>query len=101
LHVLIGRIKDEFHKTQDDWVKNEDNTFTVKGGCSIYSLEQAIDRTITLMPDEEELDTIAGLIMTRTGALPKAGDMIHFNEFDAIIEEVQGSYIRKIKIRIC
>src|SRR3989338_11618827 len=31
LHVLIGRIKDEFHKTQDDWVANPDGSLTVKG----------------------------------------------------------------------
>jgi CBS domain containing-hemolysin-like protein len=98
LHVLLGRIKDEFHKTQDDWIKNPDNTYTVKGGCSIYSLEQALDKSITLTPDEEELDTVAGLIMARVGTLPKVGDVISFNEFDVVIEKVQGSYIRQMKI---
>ncbi|BCA94986.1 hypothetical protein TUM19329_13470 [Legionella antarctica] len=31
LHILIERIKDEFHKTHDDWVKNSDGSFTTKG----------------------------------------------------------------------
>ncbi|MBX3708640.1 MAG: HlyC/CorC family transporter [Gammaproteobacteria bacterium] len=98
LHVLIGRIKDEFHKTQDDWIRNTDNTLTVKGDCSIYSLERALDCDITLMPDEEDLDTLAGLIIVRSGRLPKIGDKIRFKEFDAVLEDIQGSYIRKVKV---
>lgn len=98
LHVLIGRIKDEFHKTQDYWVRNADGTFTVKGECSIYSLESALGMEISLSDDEKELVTVAGLLIARAGTLPKAGDSISFKEFDAIIEELQDSKIRKVKV---
>jgi CBS domain containing-hemolysin-like protein len=98
LHVLIGRITDEFHKTQDDWVRNPDQSLTVKGKCSIYSLERALDCDITLKPDEKDLDTLMGLLIARAGTLPNVGDVIHFNEFDAIIEDLEGPYIRKVKI---
>lgn len=98
LHVLIGRIKDEFHKTQDDWIENADGSLTVKGDCSIYSLEQALDCDITLRPDETDLDTVAGLIIVRAGTLPAVGDTISFAEFDAAILELQGTYIVKIKV---
>lgn len=98
LHVLIGRIKDEFHKTHDDWIQHADGTITAKGDCSIYSLERALDRDITLLPDEEELSTLYGLIITHHGKLPKEGDIIQFNEFDAHIIKVQDSFITQIKI---
>ncbi len=98
LHVLFGLIKDEFHKTKDDWIKNPDGTISAKGDCSIYSLERALDHDITLSPDEEDLDTLAGLMIVRVGTLPKMGETISFNEFNAVIENVEGSYIRKIKI---
>ena len=98
LHVLIGRIKDEFHKTHDDWVKNVDGSFTTKGECSIYSLERALDCDITVNPDERELNTLYGLIITRHGKLPKEGELIPFIEFDALIEKVQDSSVTRIKI---
>lgn len=98
LHVLIGRIKDEFHKTHDDWVKNYDGSFTTKGECSIYSLERALDCDITVTSEEEDLDTLYGLIITRYGKLPKEGETIHFDEFDALIEKVQDSSITKVRI---
>jgi len=100
LHILLGRIKDEFHKTQDDWIKNSDGTLTVKGDCSLYSLERAIEQDITITGDEDQIETLAGLIVARAGILPKEGTTIHFKEFDATIEEVQGAHIRKIKIVI-
>lgn len=98
LHVMIGRIKDEFHKTHDDWLKNSDGTITTKGDCSLYSLERALDCDITLTPEEEDLNTLYGLIITRHGKLPKEGEVIEFVEFDALIEKIQDSSLSKIKI---
>ncbi len=93
LHAMIGRIKDEFHRTKNDWIKNKDGTFTVKGDCSIYSLERALDRDITLDDDEEELNTISELILHRLSELPAAGQNIEFPEFTAIIAEKQDKEI--------
>lgn len=98
LHILIGRIKDEFHKTQDDWTKNPDGSFTVKGKCSIYSLERALDKDITLTEEEKNLDTLAGLLIVRAGTLPQEGQTISFEEMDVIIEKLQGSQIRTVRV---
>lgn len=98
LHILLGRIKDEFHKTQNDWIKNADGSLTVQGHCSIYSLERAIGKDITLSAEEQELDTLAGLLIERAGTLPHEGETIAFNEFDAVIEKLHGSQIRQVKI---
>lgn len=98
LHVMIGRIKDEFHKTHDDWIKNADGSITTKGDCSLYSLERALNCDITLTPEEEDLNTLYGLIITRHGKLPKEGEIIEFAEFDALVEKIQDSSLSKIKI---
>ncbi len=98
LHVLIGRIKDEFHKTHDDWVKHSDGTIITKGDCSIYSLERALECDITVTPDEEDLNTLYGLIITRNGKLPSEGETIHFDEFDALIQKIQDSFVTRVKI---
>lgn len=98
LHVLIGKIKDEFHKTQEDWVKNADGTLSTIGDCSLYSLEKALDTTITLHNNEKNLSTLYGLLISRCGVIPKVGDIISINEFDALIEQVEGQYLKLIKI---
>ena len=98
LHVMIGRIKDEFHKTRDDWIKNPDGSFKAKGTCSLYSLESALDCDIDLREGEEDLDTLADLIISRVGFMPKTGDKININNFDVTVEEANGTIIYKVRI---
>lgn len=98
LHVLIGRIQDEFHRTIDDWVRNPDGTLTVKGKCSVFSLERGLDYDLTLTPEQEEIDTVSSLIINHLRKLPKKGQKIRFPEFDAVIKDVKGNQIQKIRV---
>lgn len=98
LHVLIGRIKDEFHRTQDDWVVNPDGSIAVKGDCPVASLERALDRDIDLSEFQPEPETVTALILNKLGRLPSEGERINFPEFKAIIQKARGSRITKIKI---
>lgn len=98
LQVLIGRIKDEFHRTRVDWVLNEDGSISAAGNCSIYSLEQALDRDIAIEEDEEDIDTLSGLFIHRLGYTPKEGERIAFPEFEAVVEKVSSSRVLKVKI---
>lgn len=99
LHVLIGRIKDEFHKTHDDWVLNDDGSITAKGECSIYSLERVLNCDLALTADEENLNTLNGLLLIRNGKLPKVGDLVSFKEFDAQVLELDDAFIAKMLIK--
>jgi CBS domain containing-hemolysin-like protein len=95
LQVLIGRIKDEFHRTNVDWILNDDGSISASGNCSIYSLEQAIDRDIDI---EDEIDILNGLFFHRVGYVPKQGERVEFPEFDAVIEKATASKIIKVRI---
>lgn len=95
LQVLIGRIKDEFHRTKVDWILNDDGSISASGNCSIYSLEQALDRDIHV---EDDIDILNGLFFYRLGYVPKKGERFAFPEFDAEIEKATASKIIKVKI---
>jgi CBS domain containing-hemolysin-like protein len=100
LHLVIGVIKDEFHKTQDEWIAHSDNSITVKGDCPLYAVERALQRELTLeMDKEEEVTTVAGLILHQLGSVPKEGETINFPDFSATIERIQGARIRQVRIR--
>jgi CBS domain containing-hemolysin-like protein len=98
LHLVIGVIKDEFHKTQDEWIANPDGSITVKGDCPLYTLERALQRDIFLEEEEEEMATVAGLIIHKLGRVPKPGETIAFPDFFVTIEHVQGAKIRQVRI---
>lgn len=97
LHILIGWIKDEFHRTQDDWIKLPDGNLLVRGDCTLYSIERAMDKDI--FSDEEEADTISGLIYEQLDGVPEEGQVIHLPEFVAVIEKMRGNRILQVKIR--
>lgn len=96
LHVLVGRIKDEFHKTREDWVINSDGTIAAKGSCTLYSLEQALDQDIDI--EDESIETLGGLIMKRLGRPATVGDEIHFDLFSVKVIETNGQQILKVMI---
>lgn len=98
LQVMIGHIKDEFHRTQDDWTQAQDGRIIAKGKCTLYALEKALGCDISVNEAEKDISTLAGLIIERVGKVPEKGEIIHFVEFDAIIEEVQGAHIKRISI---
>lgn len=95
LHILVGRIKDEFHKTRDDWTELPDGGYLMKGNSPLYSVERALDIDIYT---EDNVTTLYGLITSKLGGLPKKGETIEFDEFTAIIEKMYRSKISEIKI---
>ncbi len=98
LHVLIGRIKDEFHRTQDDWIINPDGNILVRGDCPIFSLERALNQDIDVSGYDPEPETLAALILNQLGRLPQEGERLTFKEFKAIVQKMRGSRIVKVKI---
>ncbi|MCS5707600.1 hemolysin family protein [Candidatus Berkiella cookevillensis] len=98
LQIMIGHIKDEFHRTQDDWMQNQEGHIIAKGKCTLYALEKALGCDITVTEEEKDVSTLAGLIIERIGKIPEKGETIHFAEFDALIEEVQGAHIKRVKV---
>jgi CBS domain containing-hemolysin-like protein len=100
LHVLIGRIKDEFHLTADDWIVNPDGSLLIRGDCPLFSLERAIDAVLDLdeVRDEPPPATVTGYILNKLGRLPIEGERLSFKQFKAIILKMRGPRILKIKI---
>lgn len=95
LHILVGRIKDEFHRTKDEWISTKDGGFIMSGHSPIYAVERALD--IDILTDED-VTTLYGLILQKLGTLPKVGDTIEFDNFVANIESMKGTKILKVKV---
>ncbi|MBS0350080.1 MAG: HlyC/CorC family transporter [Proteobacteria bacterium] len=96
LHILFGRIKDEFHKTKDDWIPLADGSFLMNGNCSLYAVEQALD--IDIEPEPERVTTLAGLILKKIKKMPRAGEQIEFDQFTVIIDKIELRRILKVRV---
>lgn len=98
LHVIIGKIKDEFNHTTDDWTKNADNSITTDGDCSIYSLEQALDIDI---PANEEgtADNVAQLITHKLGYAPRENEIVQIENLIFCVVGIKDGVINKVIIK--
>lgn len=94
LQALIGKIKDEFHLTSQDWKKESDGSFVVKGYASIYVLEQMLDMDLS----KYNASTITGLILEKMEHFPREGEKIIFDAFDLIVEKVHGPRIEQVRV---
>ena len=95
LHILVGRIKDEFHRTKDEWIPTKDGGFIMNGNSPIYAVERALDIEIF---SEDDVTTLYGLILHKLDSLPKVGDLIEFDNFVAMVESMKGTKILKVKV---
>lgn len=94
LQVLLGRIKDEFHITEEESYTFADGSFMVKGNTSIYTLEQLLDRELP----ELQVPTISGLILEKLQRFPEVGERIEFPAFSLVVEKIQGPRIVQVRV---
>lgn len=83
MQVLLGRIKDEFHITEEDWIDLPDGTYLIKGAASLYSLEHLLKIDLSAYPAH----TVLGLVMFHTKVLPHVGVKIRMDQFTIAVEK--------------
>lgn len=98
LRVMIGRIQDEFHDTQDDWVKNPDGSILLRGSFSLYTLEKVLGYKLQRKQEETKIYTFTGLVLSRLGMLPTIGERIAFDEFEFTIQKMHGARVIEVMI---
>lgn len=97
--VLVGRIRDEFHNTQDEWEVADDGAFIMHGNTPYYAIERALDIDIELDENiEDEIDTITGLILNHIERLPLLNEIIEFEQFTIRILDMKGHRIHRVAV---
>lgn len=94
LSVLVGEISDEFRKSQSDWIEQDDGTLLGKGSLSVFSLERALGLDL----EDQDADTVAGLIHWKLERLPEEGERIEFDGFDVVVKKMRGPKIQLVKV---
>lgn len=94
LQSIIGEIKDEFHITQEDWIKLEDGTYIVKGSAPVFTLETILGIELTHV----QSNTVTGLILEKYQDFPDEGVKIEFERFTLEIIKIKGSRILQVRV---
>ncbi len=100
---IVGNIYDEFDPEEEpEIVQLEDNLFKVTGNTTIDDLAKELD--IELNMEEEDYDTVGGLIISLLQAIPEDGvsfDVegfgLHIHVEDIQDRRIEKAYISKLK----
>jgi CBS domain containing-hemolysin-like protein len=93
LEQIIGPVNDEFDIKSPSIVQDGKGQFIVDGSTPI----EQVERTLGVNLDDEDVDTVAGVLIERAQKLPEPGDRINFDGAMAEILEVRDD--RAVKIR--
>ncbi|HRX60079.1 MAG TPA: hemolysin family protein [Candidatus Competibacter sp.] len=94
LGALVGGIRDEFRQNQNDWIRLDDDTFMGKGSLPIFTLERVLGIEI----ENENVDSVGGLVMWKLGDVPHEGQKVEFDQFDVVVKKMNGPRIMLVRV---
>ena len=96
IESILGSIQDEYDNEDEEIKKVNEYSFSVDGSTSLDEIEDLTDINF----EDDENDTIAGLMLDRMGHIPKSGEhpsvMINGTRFT--VTEVTDRRISKVLI---
>jgi len=94
IEEIVGDIKDEYDDDSEPIIRDQDG-FTVQGDIAIYELNEALQIEID---DNEDYQTVAGLISCKLGKIPQPQDKITVEGYVLEVKEVEKNRIKTVRI---
>lgn len=97
LEKIIGPVDDEFDVADEPSIRKlGDGQFEVLGNTHIADVEIALGLNL----DDNDADTVAGVMMSRLRKIPEAGDKIQFDGATAVVLAVRNDRVEKIRFSV-
>ncbi len=97
LEEIVGEIQDEYDEEEPLIVKLSDDEARIDGRADVDDLAELFDVTLGL-EDEDEYDTLGGLIYHRIGGVPKPGDQVQVDGLTLTVETTDGRRVGKVLV---
>jgi putative hemolysin len=97
LEEIVGEIQDEYDEEEPMIVRLSDDEARVDGRAAVDDLQELFDTTFGL-EDEDEYDTVGGLIYHRIGGVPKPGDQVKVDGLTLTVETTDGRRVSKVLV---
>ena len=97
LEEIVGEIQDEYDEEEPLIVKISNDEARIDGRAAIDDLEELFDTDLGL-DDEDQYDTVGGLIYHRIGGVPKPGDRVQVDGMTLTVETTDGKRVGKVLV---
>jgi len=94
LEEIVGEIRDEHDSEVDEIRQLSDGLYMVDAALRVEKLQDELD----VEYDQEDYDTVGGLIYDLVGSVPDRGDHVRWHDIDFEIVEVDGQRIKTVRV---
>ncbi len=96
LEEIVGEISDRWEKEAPDFQKLPDGTILVSGKMEI---ERANEELKLGLPEENDVETVAGFILSYLGRFPKPGEKFRFKDLLFTIQKSDEHSISLVQVK--
>jgi magnesium and cobalt transporter len=97
LEQIVGDIEDEHDVDDDSFVKQiDEKTYNVKATTTVEDFNEYFDLEI----DEEEFDTIGGVVLKAFGHLPERGETVAMAELEFKVLNADSRRVRLLQVTV-
>ncbi|HEY7523906.1 MAG TPA: hemolysin family protein [Candidatus Limnocylindrales bacterium] len=97
LEEIVGEIQDEYDEEEPMIVRLSDDEARVDGRASVDDLVGLFEISPAL-EDDDEFDTVGGLIYHRVGGVPSPGDQVQVDGLRLTVESTDGRRVSKVLV---
>lgn len=102
IETVIGEIEDE-HDEQEGalWKEEKPGVYVAQASMPLEEFEAAIGLRLRTDEDDEEIDTLGGLVFLRTGRVPARGEIVpHESGVEFEVMDADPRRIKRLRIRL-
>ena len=96
IEELVGDIQDEFDNERSAFVRVNDTEFIVEGAMTLNELSDCVPE---LELESGEVTTVGGYVTQQIGNLPKAGETVEIQGFEAKVTSSDGRRVGQVHFR--
>jgi putative hemolysin len=98
LEEIVGEIQDEYDVEEPLVVRISDDEARIDGRLDVDELLELFDLEDVHLADDEEYDTVGGLLYHRVGGVPAPGDSIEVEGLRLTVESTDGRRVGKVLV---
>ena len=102
IETVIGEIDDEHDDAEAAlWKEEKPGVFLVQGSAPLDEFEAAIGLRLRMDDDDEDIDTIGGMVFLRNGSVPARGDIVrHESGVEFEVLEADPRKIKRLRVQL-
>lgn len=98
MEAVVGQQAQSRANVNESIVQREDGSWLVDGSLPLDDLKELLGRDHLPYTEEHDFHTLAGLLMTHFGAVPKVGSVWRYEDWRLEVVDLDGARIDKVLI---